>query len=82
MNKQEELAYEQGSNAAWRIILAQALTHLGRDSPEWNEKRWLLEREAAIAALRKLCRERGDNDWSDDLHLADIIEEHLASHFD
>ena len=47
-----------------------------------NEKpaAWILEREDAIAQLRDLCEHFGDNEWSEDLHLADIIEKHLGKH--
>lgn len=38
------------------------------------------EREATIAALRILCGDFGDNDWLDDLHLADVVEKHLSKH--
>lgn len=36
------------------------------------------ERVAAIAMLRVECAVYDDNDWPDNLHLADIIEKHLA----
>lgn len=36
------------------------------------------ERQAAVAMLRIECAEYDDNDWLDSLHLADIIEKHLA----
>ena len=38
------------------------------------------ERRAAIAALREICEDFGDNDWSDDTPLVDIIRQHLAPH--
>jgi hypothetical protein len=38
------------------------------------------ERRAAIAALRKICEDFGDNDWSDDTPLVVIISQHLAPH--
>lgn len=38
------------------------------------------ERQEAIVILRSLCEEFGDNDWGDDLHLADIIDKHLRRH--
>jgi hypothetical protein len=82
MTEAEEWAYLEGSNAAWRAILRQALVELGRDSEEWNQKRWLLEREEAISILRRLCERFGDNDWPDNLHLADIIDKHLAPHIE
>jgi hypothetical protein len=36
-----------------------------------------IERADAIRTLRRLCSEHGDNFWSDDLHLSDIIDKHL-----
>jgi hypothetical protein len=82
MTEKEEQAYVEGGRSAWRAMLQQALKHLGRDSPEWTEKEWVLEREEAIAALRRACERAGDNDWSDDLNLSDIIEKHLLSQMD
>jgi hypothetical protein len=40
------------------------------------------EREAAIASLRSVCHLHGDNNWDTDLHMADIINKHLANHLD
>lgn len=36
------------------------------------------EREVAVAMLRIKCAAYDDNAWPDNLHLADIIEKHLA----
>lgn len=36
------------------------------------------ERADALAYLRRLCERFGDNDWPDDLPLAEILEIHLA----
>jgi len=44
--------------------------------PDYDEQ----ERREIISALRDACSEIGDNDWPDDLHIADIIEKHLARH--
>lgn len=41
---------------------------------------WILEREATVAQLRQVCDDFGDNEWPDGLHLADVIEKHLARH--
>lgn len=38
------------------------------------------ERTAVVGVLRGLCCDFGDNDWSADLHLADVIEKHLAKY--
>jgi hypothetical protein len=37
------------------------------------------EREQALPMLRLLCGLYGDNDWSDELPLAQILEDHLAT---
>ena len=44
--------------------------------------RWVIEREEAIFALQRVCKEHGDTLWGNDLHLADIIEKHLGRHLD
>lgn len=75
-------AAKRGSRRAWLIMLREVLKGLGFDSPEWSAGRWLIEREEAIGALRRLCAAHGDNDWPDVLHLADIINNHLAPHLD
>ena len=40
--------------------------------------------EAHLGGIRKLlrseCADLGDNDWSDNLHLADVVEKHLVRH--
>lgn len=38
------------------------------------------ERDATVKMLRDVCADFGDNDWADELHLADVIEKHLARH--
>lgn len=73
-----EKDYERGSRAAWTAMLRRCLAQLGGKDRARNV--WRLEREAAIAVLRDLCEEYGDNDWHDDLHLADVIEKHLGRH--
>lgn len=77
-NEKEELAYSAGARAAWARVLQTAVKELGDEAPE--SASLLLEREQATAALRTLCADFGDNDWPDDLHLADVIEKHLGKH--
>lgn len=79
MTDDMELHYERGGRAAWLNILDLALRHL-YDDPVAKAAQWASEREAAIAALRSVCEDHGDNDWLSNLHLADIIEKHLARH--
>ena len=38
------------------------------------------ERAAVVALLRWECGKDGDNDWPDELHLADVIERHLLNY--
>jgi len=63
-------------------MLQECLKHLGYDGSEAEKVRWIVEREAAISALRTVCAEVDDNGWPDDLHLSDIIENHVAPHID
>lgn len=69
-----------GHRAAWQSILSQALRELGDAAPK--AARLVAEREAAIATLRQVCEEFGDNDWEPNLHLSDIIDKHLACYLE
>lgn len=80
MTASEETSYEQGNRAAWQSILLTALQHLGVKDPVARGAKWVSEREGAIQSLRSLCREKGDNEWDENLNLQDIIEKHLADH--
>lgn len=74
--------YVRGERMAWSLMLQQCLMHLGYKSEEGSMAGWILEREAAIRALRDVCERHGDNDWPEDLHLGDIIEKHLTRHLE
>lgn len=78
----DEKSYIQGSRAAWSSVLRECLRNLGYENPEAQKANWITEREAAIAQLRAVCKSFGDNDWDESLHLADIIEKHLARHLE
>lgn len=86
MTESEERAWMLGERAGWVQILRQAIKHLGYsddiDDGLCDKHRYILEREAAIAQLRMLCEEFGDNDWEPSLHIADIIEKHLGRHLE
>lgn len=73
-----EQAYSNGSHAVWRRLLQECLANLG--GTDLSRERLILERTEAIAALRIVCGDHGDNDWEDNLHLSDIIEKHLGRH--
>jgi hypothetical protein len=42
----------------------------------------VLEREQTVAALRSVCADHGDNDWTEELHLADVVDNHLGRYLD
>jgi hypothetical protein len=74
----EELAYEQGYRAAVGTFLSRSLRESSAAVRDKNS--WVSERMDAVAMLRQVCAEWGDNDWPDGLHLGDIIEKHLWRH--
>lgn len=78
--KDKERHYEAGRSMAWREVLARAIGALGVEDPAAGQARWILERKATVAALRRVCEDHGDNDWADNLHLADVVERHLHRH--
>jgi len=80
MNQSEEKAYLRGERAAWCRVLQEAVKALGYDTPEGQLAALLKEREAAVAQLRQLCEDYGDNDWEDGHHLGDVVEKHLGRH--
>ena len=81
MNEQEEAAYMLGRKAVLREQLSAALRGLGVDE-DISREVLIDERAAAIATLREICEEHGDNDWPDDLHLVDILTKHLADYLE
>lgn len=82
MPENDEVKYALGSRQAWITMLRYCLKNLGYDDQESKSVAWIVEREEAVAMLRRVCEERGDNDWPDDLNLADVIEKHLANHLE
>ncbi len=85
MNQKEDRAYIQGSRATWQHMLSQCIGGLmgdGASEKALEPVRLVLQLEQARAALRRVCEDHGDNDWDDDLSLADVIEKHLGRHLD
>jgi hypothetical protein len=80
MDEKAEAAYRDGQRYVWRSMIAAAAQHLGITDPDAARLAWVVERGETVALLRRLCEDLGDNDWPDDLHLADVIEKHLARH--
>lgn len=75
-----EAAFERGNRAAWVAMLGVCIGKLGYSDAEAKHVAWIKEREEAVAMLRRVCEEHGDNKWPDDLHLADVIDKHLSVH--
>lgn len=77
-----EDAWQRGHRAALLSMLYKAMGDLGydlgREDPTILAARLAAERTEAIRVLREACEEWGDNDWSDQLHLGDVIEKHLV----
>ncbi len=80
MSDEREEGYVEGSRMAWRRMLLECIRQLGVEDTEAGSAAYILEREDAVSTLRAICRDHGDNDWPDDLHLGDIIEKHLHDH--
>ena len=80
MSDSAEHWYESGQRSVAREILRIAIGHLGGSTK--TDEQWRVERYQVIASLRRICESHGDNDWDDNLHLADVIDKHLARHLD
>ena len=65
---------------AWMTVLSEAVRRLGYKDPEAAKVAWIAERVVAVAQLRRICEDHGDNDWPDSLHLGDVIDKHLGRH--
>lgn len=74
--------WNSGHRAAWTSMLQTCLSELDYVGNEVEHAKWVIEREAAVVALREVCAEHGDNEWQDNLFLADVIEKHLGRHLD
>lgn len=81
-----ERDYYDGRRDALTKMLAHVVTELGElgygADYDVGGARWIVEREQAVAALRNLCEQFGDNDWPDNLHLADVIEKHQGRYLE
>lgn len=83
MTSDQERLWIDGNRAAYHALLRHALAHL---LP--NNTMSLLETVATLAAeieetraaMRRVCSKHGDNDWTDTLNLADVVEKHLGRH--
>ena len=84
--EKEDRAYTRGRQAAFLEILTTVAMELDflKDEEKIKSKlaHLLQERHYAIGALRDVCGGHGDNDWTDNLYLPDIIEKHLGRQLD
>jgi len=80
MTEAEEKAYVQGARRAALTMLQHCAGELGYGTRESEHARWIVEREEAVQRLRDLCREFGDNDWPENMHLGDVIDKHLGEY--
>lgn len=79
-HEKRDEAWSTGNRAAYVHILRETLRQLDYGDLEAKKAQWIIEREAAVASLRSLCAEFGDNDWPNSLHLQDVLEKHLGAH--
>lgn len=80
MTDQEEKAYELGGRAVARRIVQSLLRDL--DPEERKHACLVIELDETRAVLRRLCNTHGDNDWKDNLHLADALDQHLGRYLE
>lgn len=80
MPNEVEIAYDKGSRAALTGMLRSLTVQLSGE--ERDLAALLIEREDTVAKLRDVCERFGDNEWPDNLHLADVIEKHLLRHLE
>lgn len=74
--EESEREFLKGQRSVWARLLRMCMAELGYDSRIAG----LIEREEIISILREVCKDHGDNNWEEDLNLADIIDKHLYRH--
>jgi len=75
-----EIDYITGEKAAWLRMLTVCIKNLDMNNINSVDKKYILllkERNDAIIALRSICNILNDNEWDDNLYLADIIEKYI-----
>lgn len=75
-----ELDYQRGRKSIAGAFIRECWDEL---DPVMKDKvAMVIDRDKTVAMLRQICEEHGDNDWSDNLSLADVIEKHLWIHLE
>ncbi len=81
---EREQGYIEGRRRTLMNLLSHALKELRgfgpEDDPLIKIAQLVKEREETVSKLREVCAEHGDNEWPENLHLADVIDKHLARH--
>ena len=70
--------YELGRRGALLKVIQDCFNALRVDDPARGQAAWVLERQELILHLRRLCAIYGDNDWTEDDHLGDVLDRHLG----
>lgn len=73
--------YLEGRKGAFAEILRHCMGQIGQTQYTIAEV-LTVERVETLKMLRQVCERFGDNDWPDNLHLADVIEKHLMRHLE
>lgn len=83
MNEQQERLYIQGEAQALKQMIIQCQAKLAGLGVELKtDESFSQERVETVAVLRSLCDDYGDNNWTEDLHIADIVRKHLCVDMD
>jgi hypothetical protein len=77
---ERDTAYTNGHQRAWLSMMNECIRQLGYEHAEVIQTRWIRERAELVLTLRAICEDFGDNDWPDDLNLADVMNKHLAKY--
>ena len=75
----KEQSYLLGERQAAIGQLRTIMGYLKVDEKRTKEQ-YMLEREETVQALRDVCEDHGDNEWEENLHLADVVNKHLGRH--
>ena len=75
--KVNEQDWLEGNRSAWKAMLTECLRQL--EYHDTDGPSWIVEREAVIAMLREACTLYGNNDWKDQYHLGDVVENLIDS---
>lgn len=80
-----ERGYIEGSRFQLVALLRHFMSELhfygveDKDAPIMKLAQLTREREETVGRLRELCRKLGDNDWTENTWIPDVIENHVYS---